>query len=193
MYKVKLIIIGMSSRRVCSFFLICSLCLDLLLDDNDVIKFVDFGAAKAIEQNHRSIAPQTSVKTNNLVGTPMYMSPESITGSDKGPLGRQDIWSLGCCILELVTGKRPWHHLDNEWAIMYHIVSGAPQLPDPSQASNEAISFINLCLQRNPNERPSAEVLLQHPWLSGIPEWKIDPRTLRDHQQSSRQLSIPLL
>src|SRR5271170_7575537 len=40
-----------------------------------------------------------------------------ITGSDKGRHGALDIWSLGCCILEMATGRRPWANLDNEWAV----------------------------------------------------------------------------
>ena len=65
---------------------------------------------------------------NSMTGTPMYMSPESnashlpclmivITGSDKGRHGALDIWSLGCCLLEMATGRRPWANLDNEWAV----------------------------------------------------------------------------
>lgn len=40
-----------------------------------------------------------------------------ITGADKGRQGALDIWSLGCCILEMATGRRPWANLDNEWAV----------------------------------------------------------------------------
>jgi serine/threonine protein kinase len=44
-----------------------------------------------------------------------------ITGSDKGRRGALDIWSLGCCILEMATGRRPWANLDNEWAVCFHV------------------------------------------------------------------------
>jgi mitogen-activated protein kinase kinase kinase len=52
-----------------------------------------------------------------LAGTPMYMAPEVIKGnkSSRSRLGCMDIWSLGCVVLELITGRKPWSNLDNEW------------------------------------------------------------------------------
>lgn len=93
-----------------------------------VIKFVDFGAAKILAKNQRSIqrsrrssdaAPNGSVGpgavNNSLTGTPMYMSPEVIRNSSRGRQGAMDIWSLGCVVLECATGRKPWSNLDNEW------------------------------------------------------------------------------
>lgn len=100
---------------------------DILLDHLGVIKFVDFGAAKILAKNQRTIQRTrrgTEVNgvpslgglgMNSLTGTPMYMSPEVIRNDRRGQHGAMDIWSLGCVILELVTGKKPWSNLDNEW------------------------------------------------------------------------------
>lgn len=53
------------------------------------------------------------------------MAPEVVTAKvNDVTFGSQDIWSLACVVLEMVTGKRPWSHLDNEWAIMYQIGIG---------------------------------------------------------------------
>ncbi|KAI0243221.1 Suppressor of Sensor Kinase (SLN1) [Massospora cicadina] len=129
---------------------------NLLLDHIGVIKFVDFGASKVIAQN-RTLAKSTKAGVNkSLTGTPMYMAPEVITGGNRGTQGAQDIWSLGCCVLEMVTGKRPWSNLDNEWAIMYHVASGHPPLPDPSQISPQA------------RAASSAKTLLAHPWFKDM-------------------------
>ncbi len=76
-----------------------------------------------------------------------------------------DIWSLGCCVLEMATGKRPWSNLDNEWAVMYHVVSGQPPLPDSSQLSELGIDFLEKCFIRSAQQRPSAKELLKHPWI----------------------------
>ena len=87
---------------------------------------VDFGAAKILAKNQRSVqrsrrvAETTSVNgvavmSNGLTGTPMYMSPEVIKNDKRGRLGAMDIWSLGCVVLEFATGKKPWSNLDNEW------------------------------------------------------------------------------
>ncbi|KAI0244145.1 Suppressor of Sensor Kinase (SLN1) [Massospora cicadina] len=141
---------------------------NLLLDHIGVIKFVDFGASKVIAQN-RTLAKSTKAGVNkSLTGTPMYMAPEVITGGNRGTQGAQDIWSLGCCVLEMVTGKRPWSNLDNEWAIMYHVASGHPPLPDPSQISPQGMDFLKSCFIAQPAQRPSAKTLLAHPWFKDM-------------------------
>ena len=106
-----------------------------------------------------------------MTGTPMYMSPEVIKGSNEGRLGSVDIWSLGCVILEMSTGRRPWASLDNEWAIMYNIAQGnPPQLPSREQLSEPGIDFLRRCFERDPKRRASAAELLQCEWISTIRE-----------------------
>jgi len=143
---------------------------NILLDHNGIIKYVDFGAAKVIARQGktRGGGAATAVRTNlnSMTGTPMYMSPEVITGSDKGRHGSIDIWSLGCVVLEMATGRRPWANLDNEWAIMWNIAGGhPPQLPAPDQLSQSGIDFLKKCFERDPGIRPSAAELLQHEWV----------------------------
>lgn len=109
--------------------------LDILLDQMGVIKFVDFGAAKILARQRTmqrsrrgpdwagmyASSSQLSFSAggmnNSLTGTPMYMSPEVIKNDKRGRHGAMDIWSLGCVILELATGKKPWSNLDNEWYV----------------------------------------------------------------------------
>ena len=99
----------------------------------------------------------------------MYMSPEVIKGSNEGRLGAIDIWSLGCVILEMSTGRRPWASLDNEWAIMYNIAQGnPPQLPSREQLSEQGIDFLKRCFERDPKRRASAAELLQCEWIKSI-------------------------
>ncbi|CAI4213701.1 unnamed protein product [Parascedosporium putredinis] len=117
---------------------------NILLDHNGIIKYVDFGAAKVIARQGRTLVNDLkSTKPNkSMTGTPMYMSPEVIKGENPGRGGAGDIWSLGCVILEMATGRRPWANLDNEWAIMYNIAQGnPPQLPSTDQLSPEGIDF----------------------------------------------------
>ena len=98
-----------------------------------VIKFVDFGAAKILTKTKGSLAIGRSLYTpvsssgppgppglpgmpmNSLTGTPMYMSPEVIKSDRRSRKGAMDIWSMGCVVLEMVTGRKPWSNLDNEW------------------------------------------------------------------------------
>ena len=99
------------------------------MDHLGVIKFVDFGAAKILAKNQRTMqrsrrAPDFNgmnfmnglpAMSNGLTGTPMYMSPEIIKNDKRGRHGAMDIWSMGCVVLEFATGKKPWSNLDNEW------------------------------------------------------------------------------
>ncbi len=141
---------------------------NVLLDHNGVIKFVDFGAAKVIAKRGKTKAA-AKTQVNSMTGTPMYMSPEVITGSDKGRQGAMDIWSLGCCVLEMATAQRPWSNLDNEWAIMYHIAGGhAPNFPTNDQLGPAGQTFLERCFDRDPHTRASAIELLNDPWMIDI-------------------------
>jgi mitogen-activated protein kinase kinase kinase len=114
----------------------------------------------------------------SMTGTPMYMSPEVIKGETPGHLGAVDIWSLGCVILEMATGRRPWANLDNEWAIMYNIAQGnQPQVPSPDQLSPQGIDFLKRCFVRDSKNRATAVELLQHEWIMTIRNRVVEPNT----------------
>ena len=107
--------------------------------------------------------------TAPLEGTPMYMSPEAIKGGPQGRLGAIDIWALGCCVLEMITGRRPWANLDNEFAVMYHIAAGhAPAIPSEEEIGPQARHFLTQCFDTDPARRKSAVELLQDPWIREI-------------------------
>lgn len=170
---------------------------NVLLDHLGVIKFVDFGAAKVIARTGATrrgnaggpvgagaMGPggaasgqaggvgakgEARTRLNSMTGTPMYMAPEAITGAHLGSSEGIDIWSLGCCVLEMCTGRRPWTNLDNEWAIMYHIAAGhLPQLPSKDQLSPAGQKFLMRCLEKDPKKRPTAVELLKDPWIMEI-------------------------
>lgn len=120
-----------------------------------------------------------------MTGTPMYMSPEVIKGENPGRAGAVDIWSLGCVVLEMATGRRPWANLDNEWAIMYNIAQGnPPQLPSQDQLSASGIDFLKRCFARDPKRRSSAVELLQHEWIMTIRSQVVEPATPSDSSGS---------
>ncbi|KAI9068034.1 kinase [Trametes sanguinea] len=180
---------------------------NILLDHMGVIKYVDFGAAKIIAKNHRTLqrtrripdssnatSPGTSTGqfgnnglNNSLTGTPMYMSPEVIRNNKRGRHGAMDIWSLGCVVLECATGRKPWSNLDNEWAIMFHIgvATQHPPLPEPGQLSDLGIDFIRQCLTIDPMQRPTAVELMEHPWMLDFRE------KLRSYEEAENVVSSP--
>mmetsp|Transcript_29140 Transcript_29140/g.59714 ORF Transcript_29140/g.59714 Transcript_29140/m.59714 type:complete len:353 (-) Transcript_29140:195-1253(-) len=96
------------------------------------------------------------------VGTPVFLAPEVVrTGSH---VAASDIWSVGCCALQMLSGTLPWHEEDNRFAAMFKIGNGqAPQIPH--HVSRAAKSFMEDCFQADPAERPSAEDLLEHPFV----------------------------
>ncbi|GAA94248.1 uncharacterized protein L969DRAFT_91060 [Mixia osmundae IAM 14324] len=159
---------------------------NVLLDKAGVIKLVDFGAAKVLAQNQKTMAARSRVVNpnptgpgalgpngmpepglNSLTGTPMWMSPEVIKGENRGRKGAMDIWALGCVVLQCATGKLPWDKQDNEWAIMFQIgiATKHPPLPEPHELSELGINFIKECLNLDPEKRASAAELMQHPWM----------------------------
>ncbi|KAI0651546.1 kinase [Trametes meyenii] len=181
---------------------------NILLDHMGVIKYVDFGAAKILAKNHRTLqrtrrisetpTPGTAATgtssgqfgnglNNSLTGTPMYMSPEVIRNNKRGRHGAMDIWSLGCVVLECATGRKPWSNLDNEWAIMFHIgvATQHPPLPEPAQLSEMGIDFIRQCLMIDPMSRPSAVELMNHPWMLDFRE------KLRSYEEAEDAVSSP--
>ncbi|KAJ1674589.1 Suppressor of Sensor Kinase (SLN1), partial [Spiromyces aspiralis] len=145
---------------------------NILLHSNDMIKLVDFGAAKMLNMRALSFSkPHRNSKysrQNTLTGTPAYMAPETIKNdpSDRGRLGSQDIWALGCCIFELITSEPPWSDMDNEWAIMFRIANESPPLPTNGDLSDIGMDFLKKCFTRPASLRPTAEELLKHPWLN---------------------------
>ncbi|KAJ9174787.1 hypothetical protein P3X46_013392 [Hevea brasiliensis] len=95
------------------------------------------------------------------------MAPEFFNSKIAGGYGFQaDIWSVGCTVLEMLTGKPPYSDLGLEKGqLIYRIGKGhRPSLPD--SLSDDSRDFIQQCLQVNPKDRPTAAELLEHPFVN---------------------------
>ncbi|CAN6233284.1 unnamed protein product [Urochloa humidicola] len=127
-------------------------CANILVDASGLVKLADFGLAKEM-----SILSQA----RSSKGTVYWMAPEVAKAKPHGPPA--DIWSLGCTVLEMLTGKVPYP--DMEWThALLKIGRGIPpEIPDI--LSEDARDFIKKCVQANPNDRPSAAQLLEHPFV----------------------------
>lgn len=101
------------------------------------LKLGDFGAFKEIG----SVSLVSGIK-----GTPHWMAPEVIREqqtSDDGWL-KADIWSLGCAVIEMMTGHSPWQQYSNPLAAMYQIVSSDKIPTFPANATEEVrVGMIN--------------------------------------------------
>ncbi|WOG97312.1 hypothetical protein DCAR_0416652 [Daucus carota subsp. sativus] len=127
-------------------------CANILVDTNGTVKLADFGLAKATKLND----------VQSCKGTAFWMAPEVVKRSQGYGLAA-DIWSLGCTVLELLTGQLPYHPLDGMQAV-YRIGRSMPP-PVPDSLSRDARDFILKCLQVNPFSRPTAAQLLDHPFV----------------------------
>lgn len=100
---------------------------NILLNDQQVLKIVDFGLAAAVSE-----AESRVTKTGYMVGTPSYMSPEQIRGDEID--ARTDIYSLGIIMYELLTGKPPYIGKDPV-SIIYQHMEGKLTPPSMVNAS----------------------------------------------------------
>lgn len=127
-------------------------CANVLVNVDGVTKLADFGSA------------QFFTEASGTHGTPFWMPPEVIRGENVG--WQADIWSLGCSIIEMMTGDTPFKDIGSNMKILYYIAGSDPiQLSD--KISNLTTrDFIMQCLQRDPSKRPSVATLLNHDFIT---------------------------
>ncbi len=94
---------------------------NVLINDEGLVKIVDFGVAAAQHQGDTQLT-----KTGYVIGSPKYMAPEQILGKKVDE--RADIYSLGIILYEMLTGEPPYHRGDH-MAVMYQHVQGNAKPP----------------------------------------------------------------
>jgi serine/threonine-protein kinase len=94
---------------------------NVLIDEEGLLKIVDFGVAAAQHQGDTQLT-----KTGYVIGSPKYMAPEQILGKKVDE--RADIYSLGVILYEMLTGEPPYHRGDH-MAVMYQHVQGKAKPP----------------------------------------------------------------
>jgi len=130
---------------------------NILVTSDGCVKLSDFGHSKRLEET------AATLNFNSLKGTPFWMAPEVIKQEGHGR--RADIWSVGCTVVEMASGKPPWSELSNAMTAMFAIASSEEPPAIPDTLSAEAHGFVGLCFKRNPIERPNATELLKHPFV----------------------------
>mmetsp|Transcript_25465 Transcript_25465/g.46012 ORF Transcript_25465/g.46012 Transcript_25465/m.46012 type:complete len:282 (-) Transcript_25465:87-932(-) len=124
------------------------------------VKLSDFGTHKLI----RDIA-NPSDGFQSISVTPHYVDPEILMGRDYDDIPA-DIWGLGCCVVQMLSGNKPWSHLKNEGAIVMHVMK-TQELPCVIDgASDDAKDFVKMCFERKQSLRADILTLSNHPWLA---------------------------
>lgn len=116
---------------------------NILLDLDGTCKISDFGISKKTDNIYGND------KTNNMQGSVFWMAPEVIRSQGEGYSAKVDIWSLGCVVLEMFAGRRPWSKEEAVGAI-YKIANGeTPPIPEDIQETIPplAVAFMMDCFQ----------------------------------------------
>uniref|UniRef100_A0A8C1U5J6 non-specific serine/threonine protein kinase n=1 Tax=Cyprinus carpio TaxID=7962 RepID=A0A8C1U5J6_CYPCA len=127
---------------------------NILLTEPGQVKLGDFGSASIVSP------------ANSFVGTPYWMAPEVILAMDEGQYdGKVDVWSLGITCIELAERKPPLFNM-NAMSALYHIAQNESPVLASYHWSDYFRNFVDSCLQKIPQDRPTSDVLLNHHFLS---------------------------
>ncbi|XP_006880802.1 PREDICTED: mitogen-activated protein kinase kinase kinase 19 isoform X3 [Elephantulus edwardii] len=134
---------------------------NVMLMPTGIIKLIDFGCAKRLAWAGLNGTHSDMLKS--MHGTPYWMAPEVINESGYGR--KSDIWSIGCTVFEMATGKPPLASMHRMAAMFYIGAHQGLMPPLPDHFSEHAVDFVRVCLTRDQHERPSALQLLKHSFL----------------------------
>ncbi|KAJ8917547.1 hypothetical protein NQ315_005596, partial [Exocentrus adspersus] len=148
---------------------------NMLVDKYGHLKLADFGTCMRMDEDGL-------VRSNNVVGTPDYISPEVLQSHGKGIYGREcDWWSVGIFVYEMLVGETPFYAdslLGTYNKIMYH--ESNLSFPDEVEISDEAKSLIQglLCDRTKRLGRNSVDEIKNHPFFINSEQWTFE--NLRD-------------
>ncbi|KAG6011061.1 hypothetical protein E4U21_000092 [Claviceps maximensis] len=159
---------------------------NILLDLDGTCKISDFGISKKTDNIYGND------KSNSMQGSVFWMAPEVIRSEAEGYSAKVDIWSLGCVVLEMFAGRRPWSKEEAVGAI-YKIANGeTPPIPEDVEETIApvAVAFMSDCFSVNPLDRPTADVLLsQHPFCDLDPHYNFYDTELYTKIKDAYQVS----
>ncbi|XP_026093652.1 TRAF2 and NCK-interacting protein kinase-like isoform X2 [Carassius auratus] len=148
---------------------------NVLLTENAEVKLVDFGVSAQLDR--------TVGRRNTFIGTPYWMAPEVIA-CDENPDAtydfKSDLWSLGITAIEMAEGAPPLCDMHPMRALFLIPRNSAPRLKSKKWSKKFQL-FIESCLVKNHNQRPSTEQLIKHPFIKDLPNEKQIRIQLKDH------------
>lgn len=121
------------------------------------VKIADFGISSVLKNDDE--------KRFSICGTPNYLSPELLQKVNKGHSYEVDIWAIGISAFAMLTGHPPFE--GGRKQITYENIKNCQyRFPSAIQISNNAKDFIRTILRIDPDRRPTATDLLNHPFLT---------------------------
>ena len=121
---------------------------NIFLTTRGVCKVGDFGTSKLLVQQSRA---------DSVVGTPHYLSPEICLGQAYN--SKTDVWSLGILLYQMTALQTPWQDAQNLPEIVMKVCQ-TQYPPLPSNTSREIKNLVAMCLQKDPDQRPTINQIL---------------------------------
>lgn len=130
---------------------------NILTTKTGSLKLTDFGVSLSLKM-------KDDENTGEPAGTPNWMAPEVIKFA--GASAKSDIWSLGCTIVEMLTGKPPYAGMPSFTALYRIVEDDEPPIPKNIVLSEDGRDFLLACFKKNPQDRPTAHDLMQSKWMA---------------------------
>ncbi|KAJ3022605.1 Mitogen-activated protein kinase kinase kinase kinase 3 [Thoreauomyces humboldtii] len=152
-------LIGLSFLHSCNKMHRDIKCGNILMTEKGQIKIADFGVSTQLTR--------TFSKRHTFIGTPYWMAPEVITAEQQGTAydSQADIWSLGITAMEMAECSPPMFDMHPMRVLFMIPKLEPPKLKENSNWSDAFRDFLHTCLEKDPDKRPTADQLLQHPFM----------------------------
>ena len=123
---------------------------NLMFDGDGRLTVLDFGIAYAMTGVDAGLT-----QTGHVIGSPSYLSPEQAAGDPVGPPA--DVYSLGCVLFEMLTGKVPYSAPHPVKILHMHLSDPVPRITDFRSVPAPLARLVTRMLDKNPAARPSMD------------------------------------
>ena len=131
---------------------------NILVNQYGECKLTDFGGAKILKEEFNMGNNTTSIQ-----GTPNWMAPEVVKYGKSSRFS--DIWSIGCTVIEMLTGMPPWWDKENQFEILNSICTATRHPKFPENISSDLKDFLEKCMQIISNKRANIYELKRHKFI----------------------------